>query len=435
MQFEGSQPAVLDQLKLFTVPSTESSLVKNEFIEYRPTSQVTDTSVIEFRVNPQENQYVDLKRSLLKVSFKLVKADGTNVGADDKVGVINNFLHSLFAQDDILLNQVLISPSSNNYPYKAYLDEALNQNENNSYLPQTQLYFKDLGDMDSTEVLAGPNAGLSERYNVVAASKQASILGPLRSDLCTLDRWILPGVDITVRLWPTKSEFRLMKTATILGDFKIKIDDIVFLANKITVKPAITQAQEQILKTVPAKYPFTRSRVHAYNMTSGSTFFRQDQIFQDDRPDRVVIGLVSSSAYQGSYVKNPFNFQDFGLKNIDFTVDDRSLNGRVLDTDFGSASAYKENYYTMMSYLGKDAMDANGPDITFKEFANGYALYVFDEYAGLAQDKNFVTDIRQGNSKLVLNFNAATTEAVTVVIYGFFNDMFEIDGSRKIIVH
>ena len=40
---------------------------------------------IEFRICPQENQYVDLKRSLLKIKLKVTKADGTDVGPDDKI--------------------------------------------------------------------------------------------------------------------------------------------------------------------------------------------------------------------------------------------------------------------------------------------------------------------------------------------------------------
>lgn len=434
MQFENSQPTVLEQLQLFTAPPTEASLVRNELIEYRPTSQVSDTSVIEFRVCPQENQYVDLKRSLLKITFKLLKSDGTNIPATAKVGIVNNFLHSMFAQDDVLLNQVLISPSSNNYPYKAYLDYTLQNSIDNNKIQNSWIYYKDrAGAMENTDPLTGPNTGLTNRFGLIAGSKLAHALGPLRSDLCTMDRWILPGVDITIRLWPTKSLFRLMKPSTEAGDFNVKIEDIVFLANKITVKPEIVQAQEQILKTVTAKYPFTRSRVHAYNIASGATFFRQDQLFQDERPDRVIVGIVDSSGYQGNYEKNPFNFQNAGLKNIDLTVDDQSMNGRLINTDFTKGD-FLELYYGLNSNQGFDGLGVNGPNVTVGDYDEGYAIYVFDEYAGLSSNKNFVTDIRKGNTKLIINFSAATTTALTVIVYGQFNDMFEIDSTRKIIV-
>ena len=213
MQFQGSEKAILDQLKPFSIPSTESSVLKSEWIEYRPIGQVTDGSPIEFRICPQENQYVDLKRSLLKLKFKVIKTDGTDVGPDDKGGIINNFIHSMFTQDDILLNQVLVSPSSNNYPYKAYVDDVLKVNTDNSKIQETWLYYKDTGDMDSTDVLTGSNIGLTERYAKISASRSSYAVGPLKSDLCNLERWILPDVDIAIRLWQSSSPFRLVKPA------------------------------------------------------------------------------------------------------------------------------------------------------------------------------------------------------------------------------
>ena len=35
-------------------------------------------------------------------------------------------------------------------------------------------------------------------------------VGPLMADICNQDRLILPGVDIDIKLWPTRDEFRLM---------------------------------------------------------------------------------------------------------------------------------------------------------------------------------------------------------------------------------
>ena len=205
----------------------------------------------------------------------------------------------------------LISPSSNNYPYKAYIDDTLKINNENSPLQQSGGYYKDTGGLDSTDVLTGSNAGLSERYSLISSSRSAHFCAPLKSDLCTIDRWILPDVDIAIRLWQTSTEFRLVKPATIANLGKVVIEDISFLANKITVHPAVKLAHERVLMTTNAKYPFIRSRVHSYNISSGATYFRQDNIFQNEKPDRVVIGMVSSAGYQGSYVKKTLRYNGF----------------------------------------------------------------------------------------------------------------------------
>ena len=75
----------------------------------------------------------------------------------------------------------------------------------------------------------------------------------------------------------------------------------------------------------------------------------------------------------------------------------------------------------------------NGPDIDYNDFSNGYTLFLFDEYGGLPQPDNVVSDIRKGNSKVIINFSSTLTENVTVIVYGMFNDMFEITKDRKIV--
>ena len=39
---------------------------------------------------------------------------------------MNNWLHSLFSQVDVYLNDTLVTPSSNTYPFRAYVDTVLN---------------------------------------------------------------------------------------------------------------------------------------------------------------------------------------------------------------------------------------------------------------------------------------------------------------------
>ena len=43
-----------------------------------------------------------------------------------KVSPVNNLLHSMFNQIDVFLNQKLVSPPNNAYPYRAYIGSLLN---------------------------------------------------------------------------------------------------------------------------------------------------------------------------------------------------------------------------------------------------------------------------------------------------------------------
>jgi hypothetical protein len=56
-------------------------------------------------LSPGTEDYMDLAKTILVVGAKVTKDNGTNLGADEKVGVMNNFLHSLFKQVDVFLKE------------------------------------------------------------------------------------------------------------------------------------------------------------------------------------------------------------------------------------------------------------------------------------------------------------------------------------------
>ena len=85
-----SQECTKSELDLFSMPPTQVSLEKGHWIDHQPVSSVTDSGPITF-LSPGTEDYVDLSKSILVVRAK-VKADGTNLDADEKVGVVNNFL-------------------------------------------------------------------------------------------------------------------------------------------------------------------------------------------------------------------------------------------------------------------------------------------------------------------------------------------------------
>jgi hypothetical protein len=46
--------------------------------------------------------YVDLSKTIIVVRAEVTKANGANLDADEKVGVVNNFVHSLLKIDVFL---------------------------------------------------------------------------------------------------------------------------------------------------------------------------------------------------------------------------------------------------------------------------------------------------------------------------------------------
>ena len=116
------------ELELFAVPPTQTAINSSQWMEYRPITSLTDTGPIEFVITGSGEEYVDLSETYLQVTAKIVKPSGGDLeqtlddngtvnGTDADVGPVNLWLHSLFSQVDVSLNDRLVTPSMNTYPY------------------------------------------------------------------------------------------------------------------------------------------------------------------------------------------------------------------------------------------------------------------------------------------------------------------------------
>ena len=135
-----------------------------EWIEYRPTNQINDTSAINFNISPQSSAYIDLKRSVLNVKLRLLNGDGTPLTAGVVVGLVNLPLYTIFRQVDLTFQQTPLSHTGTNYPYKAYIDTILKTSKaSQEGVLTSQLFYKDTGP-DTADAKTGPNSGLFNRY-------------------------------------------------------------------------------------------------------------------------------------------------------------------------------------------------------------------------------------------------------------------------------
>ena len=121
----GSKSVMNPQLSLFTVPPTDLSMSSYRIVPIQ--TSTTGISPVEFQVDPQED-YVDLSRSFFEIELALKLANGDNVVEATRLWPTNNLAHTLFKQISVRLNGTLISPQTDNYHYKAFLETLLNYN-------------------------------------------------------------------------------------------------------------------------------------------------------------------------------------------------------------------------------------------------------------------------------------------------------------------
>ena len=426
---EGSKPAFSRRLSLFHNFPTEAGIEQCEWVDVRPVGHVTHRGAIEFNISGTSTSYLDLKRTRLFARARILNEDGSPVSDIDNVGFVNLTLQSLWSQVDVTVQQQNISPSiSTNYPYKAMLDVLLQSRKDTNHL-QSQLFFPDsAGSMDSANPDTGSNSGLYLRSNFTKHGSYVDLEGPVYIDVCQQERLMINGVQVVFKFWPSRDTFCLM-TDDDETRYKISIDDSVLRCCFVKVNPGVILGHNQSLNQQQAMYPFKKSDIKCFGIPAGQYSLNVDDVFHGEIPERLVVALVSSSAYSGNYKSNPFNFQHFNCNYAAFYVDGKSVPSSPLEPGY-STNNYISAYLTLFTGTGKYLSD-KGSIIDRTDYPNGYCLYVFDVNSVYDEGSN-IPLLKKGHSRINLKFEKPLPEAVTCICYGQFPSVLRIDASRNV---
>ena len=106
LKFDGSEEGFERGLDLFKPPPVNTAVYKRECVSYRPVSQITKGSPIQFTIPGTSSDYKDLKKMMLYLKCRIKKQNGAPITKEDSVGFCNLTLHTLFRQVDFCLQQM-----------------------------------------------------------------------------------------------------------------------------------------------------------------------------------------------------------------------------------------------------------------------------------------------------------------------------------------
>lgn len=413
-------------LSLFKNPSTDTATQKITYHEYRPARQITKGSTIEFLIAGTSNNYLDLSKTRLRLKARILKENGDIIN-EPLVGFVNLPLQSLFRQVDLSLQQQVVCPNvGSHYPHRAMIDVLLNTSEGQQEtVLQSQCFHKDTSSQMDT--VSPANQGFFKRARYTGKSEVLAMEGPLYLDMTTQDRLLLNGVEVGLTLYPSSDAFCLMGPNE--QRWQVEIMDAALRICHVTVNPGVILGHAEAMKKTPAMYPLLKSDIRSFTIPSGSYSFVADDVFQGQIPTELMVAMTSAAAFSGSYSKNPFNFQHFNANFVSFEVDNVSVPGRPLQPDFK-----KENYVDAYLSLFEttDNTASAGNLISRSDYKNGYCIFRFP--ISPTNQKEFLSLIQKGHSRLTIKFEEPLQEAVTVLLYAKFQSLLEIDQARNVIV-
>ncbi|KAI0242984.1 hypothetical protein LSAT2_009527 [Lamellibrachia satsuma] len=388
---------------------------------------------IEFLIPGSGDDYLDLANTMLHVQVKVTRANGDDLDLADPVGPVNNWLHSLFSQVDVYLNGTLVTPSTNTYAYRAYIETLLSYGTDAKVTQLTgQLWHKDTAThMDAVEIVDGPaaNAGFVARRENIVRSRVVDMMGRLHVDLFLQDKFLINGVDVKIRLVRSKAAFALMAGGP-NPDYRITIVNAALFAKKATLNPTVQMAHIKALERSTVKYPMRSVDCKVYSIPAGARSHTHENLFLGTLPKRLVLCCIDNDAYNGAYDKNPFHAKNNAISFHAVYVDGRQIPSKPFQPNFED-DLFVRSYMSLFTSTGKIWQD-EGNGLTRSDYRHGYTFFGFDLTPDQCDGPCFHL-VQKGNLRIELHFRDALPTTVNVIAYAEFESVLEIDKSRNVI--
>lgn len=418
---------VSEAFNLTSIPATDVSQEKGFTSCYMPLSDPKNgNGPIEFLVQNTGTKYINLSETALYVRFVIKDSEGNEIKykagnlepADDNdvVTGVANILNSLFTSTELYLNGVSVSsPILNSHAYIDYLKKLLNYSKEskNSILTCSGFYA------DST-------TGYASRRKLTA-NNESEWIGRLDLDLFSCQKYLLSNVEMKLRLNRSSDKF-FLHTKNQNKEYSVSLKEAKLFIRYIAPSDQIIEANEKILQTQKALYPYQRQLMKTFQLSQGDLDFSTENLFTSYLPEKIVLGFLDSEAYLGDQKKDPFNFENMEVTNINFFVDHERV--IALDLDYTS-NKYIEAFYTTLDNLGfgEGAQENNGMSRdNFKDSNNLFCI-------NLLPEKNNETNlalVRKANTRLQIRFKTGLSKPVTLILCYSTPAVVEIDSERNV---
>ena len=359
----------------------------------------------------------------LHVICKVIHSGGTNLKEGENIAPINNLLHSLWSQVDLYLNDMLITPSTNTYPYRAYLETLLSFDDSVKRNRLRSALW--VNDWRGTREDYDRNSGYNRRKSCVRESQLVELYGRLHLDLFMQERFLVNAVDMKLKLTRSKPGFVLMGDS---ADYQIKLEQVHLYVRKVTLNPAVLLAHAKALDKTPVKYPVQRVEMKTYAVTKGGLTANHQNVFMGQIPKIIIVGMVRSESFNGAVKTNPFYFEHNSIDFIALHVNGEQFPSKAFKPDF-SEGLFMREYHSVFADTNMDGDQSN--NIDREDYKLGSTLFAFDLTPGQGDSGHFNL-IRTGNVDVEIHFARASTTNQNVILYAQFDNVMEIDKNRKL---
>lgn len=404
------------ELCLFDTAPAQTVIDSATFTDVFPSTSIGNKQQdIEFVINSNDTEYLDLNDTSLYLQMKIVKRDGGNIEDSLRVLPTNFLMNALFSDVQLMLNDTIVEGGDRMYAYKSTIESIFNFNEDAKRFQLMPMGFSD---------------NVEHRRAWCADSKTFELIGALRLDFLNQPKYLLPGIDVRIRLIRNKNEF-VLQTQAANAMPNLKISKAVMYVRRVKINPAVAMGHQLGLMKQNVLYPYTKSQTISYTIAKGSLSYHKDNIFSALRlPKFVIVGFVKSLAYGGSYQNDPFKFQHFNVNHVALLCNGQPIPFcESYHPDFENGLFLRDYFISIIQ--NPEMLNSNKNNgISAEAFKESRCFFTFN----LTPDFDMAAcqPPRDGNLRLDVSFKNELADAINVIVYGIFDSEVQVGKNKQI---
>jgi hypothetical protein len=341
-------------------------------------------------------------------------------------GPINLLGKTFFKNLRVFIGGHMVYEANNLYAFRAFLETELScgQDAKASYL-QAALYD---ADDPPNGIDTANNLALLRRGRPFKQHRVVELIAPLHCDLFSQERYLPDEMDMRLELTRNTDQFALMSFEANAA-YRIVVHNMTWHVRKVQLAASLHLACQQQLLHHPAKFPVRRVQLTNLHVADGRRVSPQHTLFTGQIPRRLVLAMVDTDAFHGTYTKSPFNFKHYNIEQASITAGGQQFPPTPLTCDFNHGR-YIHAFINMFEALNM-ANENRGNCITRERFGQGSTVLAFDLTPDTNDGQHWEL-VKDGTTSLNLVFrNPIPAPGIEVIVYAEYDSMVSIDRNRQ----
>jgi hypothetical protein len=251
-----------------------------------------------------------------------------------------------------------------------------------------------------------------------------------------LDFWLqeqyLPDAcDVQIKLTRNAPSFCCQVAKGVTDYPKVKILRAELWLRKVSPSPSVIAGHMAGLSKMNAVWPYNAHKIITSHHQKGATNISIADCCQGIFPKCMIVGMLDTDAYNGSWGTSPFNFQHFNVSEIGTMINGQHIPQQPYTPDFANKNVARE-YLCLTMMLGRE-FSTNTIGLTLADYLDGYTFFAFN-YAPDLMLTGHGHPARLGNIHLNIKFLKALEQNITILLFCVYDTQIELTGQGNVIL-